>query len=68
VGAVHQQPRHDPDRHLHGTGFDAFSQTTGQWELLRAPNGAHPANTFIVDSSGGGAEYYLDDAVVQATP
>jgi hypothetical protein len=51
-----------------GTFGDATSKTTGQWELLRAPNGVHPANEFIVYSTGGGAEYYLDDAVIQAAP
>jgi hypothetical protein len=51
-----------------GTGGDVVSKTTGQWELLQAPNGAHPANELIVYSTGGGADFYLDNAEVYATP
>ena len=47
---------------------DVASTTTQQWELLQAPNGVQPANEFIVYSKGGGADYYLDNAEVYATP
>ena len=50
------------------TGQDVLSTTTGQWELLQAPNGVQPANEFIVYSKGGGADFYLDNAEVYATP
>jgi hypothetical protein len=45
------------------THCDAFSTTTGQWELLQAGNGVSPANELIVyASSDGGAEFYADNA------
>ncbi len=45
------------------THCDATSTTTGQWELLQAPNGVSPANELIVyASSAGGAEFYADNA------
>ena len=47
---------------------DDMSTTTGQWELLQAPNGVSPANELIVYSAGGGSDFYLDDAEVYATP
>jgi hypothetical protein len=50
------------------TGEDVDSTTTGQWELLQAPNGSHPANELIVYSKGAGADFYVDDAAVYATP
>jgi hypothetical protein len=50
------------------TGLDVASTTINQWELLQAPNGVQPANEFIVYSKGGGADYYLDNAEVFATP
>jgi hypothetical protein len=50
------------------TGEDVDSTTVGQWEYLQAPAGNHPANEFIVYSKAGGADFYLDDAAVYATP
>jgi hypothetical protein len=50
------------------TGDDVESTTNNQWELLQAPNGVHPANELIVYSKGTGADFYLDDAQVFATP
>jgi hypothetical protein len=50
------------------TGNDVESQTNNQWELLQAPNGVSPANELIVYSKGGGADFYLDNAEVYATP
>jgi hypothetical protein len=45
------------------THCDDHSTTTGQWELLQAPNGVSPANELIVyASSAGGAEFYADNA------
>lgn len=50
------------------TGPNVSSTVNGQWELLSAPNGAQPANELIVYSQNGGADFYLDDAEVYATP
>lgn len=50
------------------TGEDVASTTTNQWELLQAANGAQPANELIVYSKGAGADFYLDNAEVYATP
>jgi hypothetical protein len=50
------------------TGEDVASTTNNQWELLQAPNGVQPANELIVYSKGGGADFYLDNAEVYATP
>ena len=48
------------------THCDGFSTTTGQWELLQAPNGVSPANEFIVyATSSDGAEFYVDNAEVE---
>jgi hypothetical protein len=47
------------------THCDDFSTTTGQWELLQAPNGVSPANEFIVyATSQGGADFFVDNATV----
>jgi hypothetical protein len=43
---------------------DAFSTTTGEWELLHAPNGVAPANEFIIYSYNGPVEFYADNASV----
>jgi hypothetical protein len=51
------------------TGADVASTTINQWELLQAPNGVSPANELIVYAqSAGGADFYLDNAEVYATP
>lgn len=48
---------------------DVASTTINQWELLQAPNGVSPANELIVYAqSAGGADFYLDNAEVYATP
>jgi hypothetical protein len=47
------------------THFDAVSTTMGQWEILHAPNGVAPANEFIIyAASAGGAEFFVDNALV----
>ncbi len=46
------------------TGLDTLSTTTGQWELLQAPNHFSPANEFIVYSANGPAEFYVELASV----
>ncbi|HYV49578.1 MAG TPA: hypothetical protein VFA20_32185 [Myxococcaceae bacterium] len=52
-----------------GTGYDAFSTTTGAWELIRAENRGIPANEFIIyATSPGGAEFYVDYASVYFSP
>src|SRR5262245_54680860 len=48
------------------THCDDTSTTTGQWELLQAPNGISPANEFIVYATSiDGAEYFVDNAEVE---
>lgn len=44
------------------THVDVTSSTTGQWELIQAPNGVIPANEIIIYSVGGPAEFYVDNA------
>ena len=52
-----------------GTGYDAFSTVTGAWQLIRADNGGIPANELIIyAASPGGAEFYVDYALVQFSP
>ncbi|HVE87093.1 MAG TPA: hypothetical protein VND93_29765 [Myxococcales bacterium] len=52
-----------------GTQYDAFSTTTGAWELISAGNGVIPANEFIIyATSAGGAEFYVDSATVEFSP
>jgi len=47
------------------THIDAVSATTGQWEVVHAPNGVSPANEFIIYAvSPGGAEFFVDAATV----
>jgi len=51
------------------TGIDKKSVTVGQWEWVEAPNGASPANEFIVyATSPGGADYYVGFARVNEVP
>ncbi|MGZ3419065.1 MAG: hypothetical protein ACXVEE_14435 [Polyangiales bacterium] len=51
------------------TGLDALSKTTGQWEYVKAANGAIPANEFIVYGAATGMnEFYVDAASVQQSP
>jgi hypothetical protein len=51
------------------TGPNAFSTTTGQWELLIGNNIICPANLFIVYAgSPNGADFYIDIASVEAVP
>jgi hypothetical protein len=49
------------------TSHNAFSATTGQWELLRAENVECPVNNFIIyAASEGGADFFVDLASVVA--
>jgi hypothetical protein len=51
------------------TQIDKVSTTTGQWEILEAPNGVSPANTFIVYATTSyGADFYVGFARVNETP
>jgi len=51
------------------TGADVLSTTTGQWELLQAPNGVSPANTIAIYSSlAGPANFFVDLASVEIVP
>ena len=47
------------------TSFDAFSKSTGSWELIQAGNGGSPANEFIIyAASDDGAVFYVHSAEV----
>ncbi len=53
------------------TSLTSFSTTTGQWELLTGQNALSqsPANLFIVyASTAGGADFYVDEAIVVPAP
>ena len=44
------------------TGFDVFTTTTGQWELLQATNGVSPANELIIYASSLQTRTVIDEA------
>ncbi len=51
------------------TGFDVFTTTMGQWELLQAPNGISPANELIIYASSlDGADFFVDLVAVVPEP
>jgi hypothetical protein len=50
------------------TDFDAFSSTTGQWEVINAGNGQSPANEFLLYSANGPADFYAAAASVSPVP
>jgi hypothetical protein len=50
------------------TGFDGFSSTTGEWQLINATNGGSPANDFLIYSSNGPADFYAAAASVSPVP
>jgi hypothetical protein len=44
------------------TNQDAMTTTTGQWELVTAPNGVWPTNEFIIYAGEDDSDFYVDVA------